>query len=84
MMGELRFALQEVRDRQLRLELRLDGMDASVSARAQAAARGGAAVAAATALAGLSERIALVEHGVGPGREILNRHTQSPAPDGAT
>lgn len=56
---ELRGLLQDARDRQLRIEARLDGLDEVISTKAQA----NAALAVAGALAQLGERLARLEVG---------------------
>jgi len=54
---ELRTMLQDTRDRQLRIEARLDGLDEVISTKAQA----NAALAVAGALAQVGERLARLE-----------------------
>lgn len=61
-MKGLRGLLQDVRDRQLRIEARLDGLDEVISTKAQS----NAAMAVASALTQIGERLARLEVGTAP------------------
>jgi hypothetical protein len=62
-LADMRADIAEVRERQARIEQRLDGQEDILTSRAQAAAATASAATVGATIAGLAERIALLEAG---------------------